>query len=83
MYIGPQLRKMSFDPLSSLMLICGLIQSPQLFVVNKASPFHTLGDCLTQVVRPCLLPPDTDMGADMPGGPLRAIRRHVRVFRLP
>jgi tripartite-type tricarboxylate transporter receptor subunit TctC len=44
MYIGPQLRKMSFEPLSSLVPICGLIQSPQLFVVNKASPFHTLGD---------------------------------------
>ena len=44
MYIGPQLRKMSFDPLTNLMPICGLIQSPQLFVVNKASPFHTLGD---------------------------------------
>jgi tripartite-type tricarboxylate transporter receptor subunit TctC len=44
MYIGPQLRKTSFDPLSNLMPICGLIQSPQLFVVNKASPFRTLGD---------------------------------------
>ena len=30
MYIGPQLRKMSFDPLTNLMPICGLIQSAAL-----------------------------------------------------
>src|SRR5262245_14888634 len=38
MLIGAHLRKLNFDPLASFAPICSLTQSPQLLVVNSASP---------------------------------------------
>jgi tripartite-type tricarboxylate transporter receptor subunit TctC len=42
--IGAHLRKVNFDPLASLDPICNLTQSPQLLVVNGASPFRAMDD---------------------------------------
>jgi tripartite-type tricarboxylate transporter receptor subunit TctC len=44
--INAHLRKLSYDPLTSFEPICTLARSPQLFVVNGASPYKTLGDML-------------------------------------
>jgi tripartite-type tricarboxylate transporter receptor subunit TctC len=44
--IAPHLRKLNYDPLTSFEPICYLVRSPQLFVVNTASPYHTLADLL-------------------------------------
>jgi tripartite-type tricarboxylate transporter receptor subunit TctC len=48
--IAPHLRKLSYDPLTSFEPICYLVRSPQLIVVNAASPYHTLAD-LTDAAR--------------------------------
>jgi tripartite-type tricarboxylate transporter receptor subunit TctC len=45
--VQPHLRKMTYDPLTSFEPICYLWQSPQVFVVNSASPYHTLSELLT------------------------------------
>jgi len=45
--INPQLRKLSYDPLTSFEPICNLVHSPQLIVVNSVSPYRTLGDLLS------------------------------------
>jgi tripartite-type tricarboxylate transporter receptor subunit TctC len=42
--ISAHLRKLNFDPLTSFEPICNLSQSPQLLVVNGASPYRTMGD---------------------------------------
>lgn len=44
--INPQLRKLSYDPLTSFEPICYLVSSPGLFVVNSNSPYKTLGDLI-------------------------------------
>jgi tripartite-type tricarboxylate transporter receptor subunit TctC len=44
--ISPHLRKVSYDPLSSLEPICYLVSSPGVIVVNGASPYRTLADLL-------------------------------------
>jgi tripartite-type tricarboxylate transporter receptor subunit TctC len=44
--INPLLRKVTYDPLTSFEPICHLANSPNLFVVNAASPYHTLADLL-------------------------------------
>jgi tripartite-type tricarboxylate transporter receptor subunit TctC len=44
--IAPHLRKLNYDPLTSFEPICYLVRSPQLLVVNAASPYHTLADLL-------------------------------------
>ncbi len=44
--INAHLRKLSYDPLSSFEPICYLVRSPQLIVVNSASPYRTLTDLL-------------------------------------
>jgi tripartite-type tricarboxylate transporter receptor subunit TctC len=44
--IHPHLRKLTYDPLTSFEPICYLWQSPLVFVVNSASPFHTLSELL-------------------------------------
>jgi tripartite-type tricarboxylate transporter receptor subunit TctC len=44
--IAPHLRKLNYDPLTSFEPICYLVRSPQVIVVNIASPFHTLADML-------------------------------------
>jgi tripartite-type tricarboxylate transporter receptor subunit TctC len=44
--ISPHLRKVSYDPLSSLEPICYLVSSPGVIVVNEASPYRTLADLL-------------------------------------
>jgi tripartite-type tricarboxylate transporter receptor subunit TctC len=44
--IGPQVKKVSYDPLTSFEPICYLVSSPGLIVVNGASPYRTLGDLL-------------------------------------
>jgi tripartite-type tricarboxylate transporter receptor subunit TctC len=44
--INPQLRKVSYDPLTSFEPICSLARAPALIVVNGASPYHTLADLL-------------------------------------
>jgi len=46
MLINAILRKVSFDPLTSFEPICYLVNSPQLIVVNSASPYRTLPDFL-------------------------------------
>lgn len=44
--INPNLRKLNYDPLTSFEPICYLVRSPQLIVVNSASPYRTLADLL-------------------------------------
>jgi tripartite-type tricarboxylate transporter receptor subunit TctC len=48
--IAPHLRKLSYDPLTSFEPICYLVRSPQLIVVNAASPYRSLAD-LTDAAR--------------------------------
>jgi tripartite-type tricarboxylate transporter receptor subunit TctC len=45
--INAHLKKLTYDPLTSFEPICNLWQSPAVFVVNSASPYHTLADLLT------------------------------------
>jgi tripartite-type tricarboxylate transporter receptor subunit TctC len=45
--INAHLRKLNYDPLTSFEPICYLVRSPQLIVVNGASPFRTLTDLLS------------------------------------
>lgn len=42
--INAHLRKLNYDPLTSFEPVCYLARSPQLIVVNAASPYRTLGD---------------------------------------
>jgi tripartite-type tricarboxylate transporter receptor subunit TctC len=42
--INGHLRKLNFEPLNSFEPVCNLTQSPQLLVVNSASPYKTMGD---------------------------------------
>jgi tripartite-type tricarboxylate transporter receptor subunit TctC len=42
--ISPVLRKVNFDPVGGFEPICYLVSSPQVLVVNSASPFHTLAE---------------------------------------
>jgi tripartite-type tricarboxylate transporter receptor subunit TctC len=44
--ILPHLRKLTYDPITGFEPICYLWQSPAVFVVNSASPYHTLADLL-------------------------------------
>jgi len=44
--IMPHVRKLNYDPRSSFEPICQLVSSPQILVVNSASPYHTLADLL-------------------------------------
>jgi tripartite-type tricarboxylate transporter receptor subunit TctC len=44
--ISPQLRKVSYHPLTSFEPICHLVSSPTLIAVNAASPYRTLADLL-------------------------------------
>jgi tripartite-type tricarboxylate transporter receptor subunit TctC len=44
MLISAHLRKLNFDPISEFAPICSLTQSPQLLVVNSASPYRTMAD---------------------------------------
>jgi len=46
MLINALLRKVNFDPLTSYEPICYLVSSPQVIVVNSASPHRTLADLL-------------------------------------
>jgi tripartite-type tricarboxylate transporter receptor subunit TctC len=48
--INPHLRKLNYDPLTSFEPICNLVQSPQVLVVNSASPYRTFAD-LTNAAR--------------------------------
>jgi tripartite-type tricarboxylate transporter receptor subunit TctC len=42
--INAHLKKLNYDPLTSFEPICYLVKSPQLIVVNAASPYRTLAD---------------------------------------
>jgi tripartite-type tricarboxylate transporter receptor subunit TctC len=44
--IGPQVRKVNYDPLTSFEPICYLVSSPGIIVVNAQSPYRTLADFL-------------------------------------
>jgi tripartite-type tricarboxylate transporter receptor subunit TctC len=44
--INPYVRKLTYDPLTSFEPICYLWRSPNIFAVNSASHYHTLGDLL-------------------------------------
>jgi tripartite-type tricarboxylate transporter receptor subunit TctC len=44
--INPHLRKLTYDPLTAFEPICQLYWSPQVIVVNSASPYRTLSDLL-------------------------------------
>jgi tripartite-type tricarboxylate transporter receptor subunit TctC len=44
--INPQMRKVSYDPLTSFEPICHLVSSPTIIVVNSASPYRTLADLI-------------------------------------
>jgi tripartite-type tricarboxylate transporter receptor subunit TctC len=46
MVIVPHMRKVNFDPLTSYEPICYLLRSPQVIVVNSASPYRTLTDLI-------------------------------------
>jgi tripartite-type tricarboxylate transporter receptor subunit TctC len=42
--INPHLRKVNYDPIASFEPVCYLVSSPNLIVVNSASPYRTLAD---------------------------------------
>jgi tripartite-type tricarboxylate transporter receptor subunit TctC len=42
--INPHLRKVNYDPIASFEPVCYLLSSPNLIVVNSASPYRTLAD---------------------------------------
>jgi tripartite-type tricarboxylate transporter receptor subunit TctC len=44
--IMPHVLKLNYDPRASFEPICRLVSSPQVLVVNSASPYHTLADLL-------------------------------------
>ena len=44
--IGPQVRKLDYNPLTSFEPICYLVSSPGIIVVNSSSPYRTLADLL-------------------------------------
>jgi tripartite-type tricarboxylate transporter receptor subunit TctC len=44
--ITPQLRKLSYDPLTSFEPICYLTNTPSVIIVNNASPYLTLANLL-------------------------------------
>src|SRR5437588_9298968 len=44
--INPNLRKVNYDPLTSFEPVCYLLSSPQVYVVNNASPYRTLADLI-------------------------------------
>jgi tripartite-type tricarboxylate transporter receptor subunit TctC len=44
--INPNLRKLNYDPLTSFEPLCNLVQSPQVIVVNGASPYRTMTDLI-------------------------------------
>jgi tripartite-type tricarboxylate transporter receptor subunit TctC len=45
--ISPHLRKLNYDPLTSLEPICYLVSAPIILTVNSASPYRTLADLLS------------------------------------
>ena len=45
--IGPQVRKVNYDPLTSFEPVCYLVSSPGIIVVNGQSPYRTLADFLS------------------------------------
>lgn len=47
--INAQIRKLSYDPLTSFEPLCHLVDSPQVIVVNAKSPYKTLDDFLAAV----------------------------------
>lgn len=44
--INPYLRQVRYDPLISFEPVCYLVSSPEVVLVNGASPYHTLGGLL-------------------------------------
>jgi tripartite-type tricarboxylate transporter receptor subunit TctC len=44
--INPHLRKLNYDPLTSFAPICSLARSPQLILVNPATPYKSLAELL-------------------------------------
>jgi tripartite-type tricarboxylate transporter receptor subunit TctC len=44
--INPSLRKVNYDPLADFAPVCNLVTSPQVIVVNSASPYRTLGELM-------------------------------------
>lgn len=46
MVINPILRKVNYDPVTSFEPVCYLLSSPQVYVVNSASPYRTLTDLI-------------------------------------
>lgn len=47
--IAPHLRKLTFDPLTSLEPVCYLVSSPGVLAVNAASPYRTFADLMEAV----------------------------------
>jgi tripartite-type tricarboxylate transporter receptor subunit TctC len=45
--VNPNLKKLNYDPLISFEPICYLVGSPNVIVVNSASPYRTLSDLLS------------------------------------
>jgi tripartite-type tricarboxylate transporter receptor subunit TctC len=44
--IAAHLRKLNYDPLTSFVPVCKLVDSPTVIAVNAASPYRSLGDLL-------------------------------------
>jgi len=44
--INPHLRKLNYDPLTSFLPVCNLVNNPLVIVVNNASPYRTLSELL-------------------------------------
>jgi tripartite-type tricarboxylate transporter receptor subunit TctC len=65
--IGPQLRKLNYDPLTSFEPICDLVGIPDVIVVNSASSYHSFADLIASarakpgVVTVASLGPNTDL----------------------
>jgi tripartite-type tricarboxylate transporter receptor subunit TctC len=44
--INPNFKKLNYDPLTSFEPICYLVRSPQVIVVSRSSPYHSLAELL-------------------------------------
>ncbi len=64
--INPQMRKVSYDPLTSFEPVCYLVNAPTVIVVNSSSPYRTLADLFDAARRK---PGELTLASNGPGGP--------------
>ena len=78
--INPHLQKVNYDPLTGFESVCYLAQSPQVLVVNAASPYKTFTDFLTAArQRPGTLTLASTSPASSPYIAFETLRRAAKV----